>query len=65
MKEIKVLLLALAVAVYTSSWWVAATWGFGSYRMVGLWAMPAVATGVLVFLLTGYLSENWTDKGDQ
>ena len=61
MKEIKFILLLLLCAIYTSSWWVAAMWGYGwshddpSDRLGMLWFIPGIFTICVLFMSVFYI----------
>jgi ABC-type uncharacterized transport system permease subunit len=64
MKEIKFLLLCLAVALYTSSWWTCAMFGCvvgGSENRerFPIVIFPAIFTIILFVVSAKYVMENW------
>lgn len=66
MKEIKFLLLCLAVALYTSSWWACAMFGwvitYDSGNCFPLRVFPVLSTALGVCLAIMYLAANWSEK---
>lgn len=61
MKGIKILLFALLIALYTSSWWACARWG-GTYWQ--LWVLSTVLTFFFVIVIAVWISDNWEEKNE-
>ncbi len=65
MKEMKFILTFLACAIYTSSWWAAALWGYKDNPdsvLPLLWFLPGVLTVLLVAGAGSYVAINWENE---
>jgi len=60
---IKGLLFSLLTAIYTSSWWAAALWGYNmdTSAFPLLWVIPAASTGLILLLSGCWIEKHWND----
>lgn len=62
MKEIKKILFAILVAIYTSGWWVCGIYGIYGIKLQLLWSFMIIITVLCLVFLAMWFAKNWDEK---